>query len=176
MTKRIFDRIRAIDTDTHITEPPDVWTSRVSKKWGDAVPHVMSQIVSVADIYEAITGARTYQAPTLPERACLVLARLAGEKLNSAIVKAFVNAITFFPLGSMVRTTRDEIAVVVGINPCDPLHPQLALLNESGTGPGIRIDASARDQSGAYERHIVETVLPQGNSPDMTQFFAASPA
>jgi predicted TIM-barrel fold metal-dependent hydrolase len=36
MTKRIFDRIRAIDTDTHITEPPDVWTARVStKKWGD---------------------------------------------------------------------------------------------------------------------------------------------
>jgi putative nucleotidyltransferase with HDIG domain len=143
---------------------------------GDAVPHVMSQIVSVADIYEAITGARTYQAPTLPERACLVLARLAGEKLNSALVKAFVNAITFFPLGSMVRTTRDEIAVVVGINACDPLHPQLALVNEEGSGPGARIDASARDASGAYERHIVETVLPQGNSPDMTQFFGASPA
>jgi predicted TIM-barrel fold metal-dependent hydrolase len=41
MADRIFDRIRAIDTDTHITEPPDVWTARVStKKWGDAVPHV----------------------------------------------------------------------------------------------------------------------------------------
>ena len=36
----ILERIRAIDTDTHITEPPDVWTSRVSKNWGDAVPHV----------------------------------------------------------------------------------------------------------------------------------------
>ena len=143
---------------------------------GDAIPHIMSQIVSVADIYEAITGARTYQAPTLPERACLVLARLAGEKLNSAIVKAFVNAITFFPLGSMVRTTLDEVAVVVGINPCDPLHPQLALVDESGTGPGTRIDASARDASGAYLRHIVETVLPQGNSPDMTSFFATAPA
>ena len=143
---------------------------------GDAIPHIMSQIVSVADIYEAITGARTYQAPTLPERACLVLARLAGEKLNSAIVKAFVNAITFFPLGSMVRTTRDEIAIVVGINPCDPLHPQLALVDEAGTGPGTRIDSSARDASGAYLRHIVETVLPQGNSPDMTSFFAAAPA
>jgi len=36
----IFERIRTIDTDTHITEPPDVWTARVSSKWGDAVPHV----------------------------------------------------------------------------------------------------------------------------------------
>jgi len=41
MTERIFDRVRAIDTDTHITEPADVWTSRVStQRWGDAVPHV----------------------------------------------------------------------------------------------------------------------------------------
>jgi putative nucleotidyltransferase with HDIG domain len=143
---------------------------------GDAVPHIMSQIVSVADIYEAITGARSYQAPTLPERACLVLARLAGDKLNSALVKAFVNAITFFPLGSMVRTTRDELAIVVGINPTDPLHPMLALVDSEGTGPGTQIDTSARDPKGAYHRHIVETVLPQGTAPDMTRFLAAAPA
>jgi len=32
--------IRVIDTDTHVTEPPDLWTSRVAKKWKDQVPHV----------------------------------------------------------------------------------------------------------------------------------------
>lgn len=36
----LFDRHRVIDIDTHITEPADVWTARVSKKWGDRVPHV----------------------------------------------------------------------------------------------------------------------------------------
>ena len=36
----LFDRYKAIDVDTHITEPADVWTSRVAKKWGDRVPHV----------------------------------------------------------------------------------------------------------------------------------------
>jgi predicted TIM-barrel fold metal-dependent hydrolase len=36
----MFDTLKPIDTDTHLTEPADVWTSRVSKKWGDAVPHV----------------------------------------------------------------------------------------------------------------------------------------
>ena len=29
-----------IDTDTHITEPADVWTSRVPAKWRDRVPRV----------------------------------------------------------------------------------------------------------------------------------------
>ena len=37
----IFDRYRVIDVDTHLSEPPDVWTARVSKKWGDRVPHVI---------------------------------------------------------------------------------------------------------------------------------------
>lgn len=33
--------IPIIDTDTHITEPRDTWTARMStKKWGDMVPHV----------------------------------------------------------------------------------------------------------------------------------------
>lgn len=29
-----------IDTDTHVTEPRDLWTSRLPKKWGDQVLHV----------------------------------------------------------------------------------------------------------------------------------------
>ena len=37
---QIADRIQVIDTDTHVIEPYDLWTSRVSKKWGDLVPHV----------------------------------------------------------------------------------------------------------------------------------------
>lgn len=32
--------IKIIDTDTHVVEPPDLWTSRISDKWGDLVPHV----------------------------------------------------------------------------------------------------------------------------------------
>jgi uncharacterized protein len=37
----LFERFPVIDVDTHVTEPPDVWTSRVSSKWGDAVPHIV---------------------------------------------------------------------------------------------------------------------------------------
>jgi len=124
------------------------------------VPHFLSQLVSVADIYEAMTGARTYQDPAFPEQACLVLARLAGSKLNPAMVKAFVNAITFFPLGSVVRTDRDEMGVVTQINTREPLHPVIALVTaDYGRVPGL-VDTSARDGTGAYQRHIVEALRP----------------
>ena len=40
LTTSLFDRMKPIDVDTHITEPPTVWTDRVAKKWGDQVPHI----------------------------------------------------------------------------------------------------------------------------------------
>ncbi len=40
MSSSFFDRHRVIDTDTHVTEPPDLWTTRLPAKWGDAVPHL----------------------------------------------------------------------------------------------------------------------------------------
>ena len=128
---------------------------------GDGVvPHVLSQIVSVADIYEAITGARSYQLPTPPERACLVLARLAGSKLKAALVKAFINAITFFPIGSVIRTSEGELAVVVRTNENDPLHPAIQLVSDGLIPVGDEIDTSRRNADGAYARHVVETVEP----------------
>jgi len=37
----ILDDIRVIDVDTHVIEPYDLWTSRLStQRWGDRVPHV----------------------------------------------------------------------------------------------------------------------------------------
>jgi putative nucleotidyltransferase with HDIG domain len=138
-----------------------------------AAPHLLSQVVAVADIYEAMTGARSYQEPAMPEQACLVLARLAGTKLNTAFVKAFVNAVSFFPLGSVVRTDRDEIGVVVRTTANEPLHPVIALMGASFERVGGEIDTSHRLLSGQYERHVVETLRP-GEGFDVNLFLVAS--
>lgn len=36
----LFTEHQVIDVDTHVTEPADLWTSRVAKKWHDQVPHI----------------------------------------------------------------------------------------------------------------------------------------
>jgi predicted TIM-barrel fold metal-dependent hydrolase len=40
MATSLADEIKVIDTDTHVIEPYDLWTSRVSAKWGDKIPQV----------------------------------------------------------------------------------------------------------------------------------------
>ncbi|MGH9237094.1 MAG: HD-GYP domain-containing protein [Vicinamibacterales bacterium] len=132
------------------------------------VPHLMSQIVSVADIYEALTGARSYREPMKPEQACLVLAREAGSKLNTAFVKAFVSAVTFFPVGSLVRTNRDEVGMVVRTNSRDPLHPVIALTNDTFEEVRQQVDTSERDGDGRYLRQIVQSIAGQPRSSELT--------
>jgi uncharacterized protein len=36
----LCERYAVADVDSHIIEPPDLWTSRVASKWGELVPHV----------------------------------------------------------------------------------------------------------------------------------------
>jgi putative nucleotidyltransferase with HDIG domain len=137
-------------------------------------PHLMSQIVSVADIYEAVTGARSYREPMTPEQACLVLAREAGTKLNAAFVKAFVAAVTFFPVGSLVRTSREEFGVVVRTNSRDPLHPVIALTNESFDKVLDEVDTSTRGDDGHYLRQIVQTVGGRSHSSEIVGLLTAN--
>lgn len=141
---------------------------------GGVRPHLMSQIVAVADIYEALTGARSYRQPMKPEQACLVLAREAGSKLNTAFVKAFISAVTFFPIGSIVRTNRDEVGVVVRTVDRDPLHPVILLTDESLENMGEEVDTSARDDAGRYLRHISETLPGRPQAPALLTRLPAS--
>ncbi|MCU1394966.1 MAG: hydrolase [Ilumatobacteraceae bacterium] len=40
MAGELFAQHRVIDVDTHLTEPPDVWTARMPKAMHDQVPHI----------------------------------------------------------------------------------------------------------------------------------------
>jgi putative nucleotidyltransferase with HDIG domain len=140
---------------------------------GDGVvPHLMSQIVSVADIYEALTGARSYREPMKPEHACLALAREAGSKLNTAFVKAFVSAVTFFPIGSLVRTNHDEVGMVVRTNSRDPLHPVIMLTNETFEEVRHEVDTSVRGGDGRYVRQILQTIAGTPRTSELAALLA----
>src|SRR3984893_12086201 len=36
----VIDEIQIIDADTHLVEPPDLWTPRLPSRFGDLIPHV----------------------------------------------------------------------------------------------------------------------------------------
>jgi HD-GYP domain-containing protein (c-di-GMP phosphodiesterase class II) len=132
-------------------------------------PHAISQIVSVVDVYESVTGARSYRDPATPDQACLILARMAGEKLNPALVKAFVSVVTFFPVGTVIRTTRGELGVVIETHDDDALHPRIVIVEPgaSDTGAGLQCDLRERDDRGAFRRDVLESVSSADHGVDV---------
>ncbi len=36
----LAERIPIVDTDSHVSEPPDLWTSRMPARWADTAPHI----------------------------------------------------------------------------------------------------------------------------------------
>jgi hypothetical protein len=47
----LADRVRIHDVDTHLLEPSDLWTSRVSPRWGDDVPHLVEDPETGFDVW-----------------------------------------------------------------------------------------------------------------------------
>ncbi|NND85657.1 MAG: HD domain-containing protein [Acidimicrobiia bacterium] len=97
---------------------------------GAAAPHPAASLVSVADVYDALTTRRAYRRAETPTRAQLVLRRGSGSVFHPDMVDLLHIVLSAYPIGSVVTLAGGETAVVVeadrdGIVPCalvkDPL-------------------------------------------------------
>jgi len=87
-------------------------------------------------------------------------------------VKTFVNTITIFPVGSLVRTNRNELGLVVQTKRREPLHPVLALVDEGtyeARGEWTRLSgsrqAATRDTSRRACRRQTGSICGCSSSP-----------
>ncbi|MFC2076976.1 HD-GYP domain-containing protein [candidate division KSB1 bacterium] len=94
---------------------------------GDAI-HVYAQLAALADVYDALTTRRAYKAPMIPHLAMASLFKEKGVGFAPEIVMNFVKTIGVFPIGSVVRLSSGEVAVVVSVNVHDLTKPRVAVL------------------------------------------------
>jgi len=78
-----------------------------------------ARITAIVDTFDAMTTKRIYQRQYFPDEAIALLHRFAGERYDPLLVKAFVNCMGIYPIGSTVALSTGELAVVVESNP-DP--------------------------------------------------------
>ena len=65
---------------------------------GEAIPP-LSRMISVADVYDVMTGRDTYRTPVSPEEAIAELRRVAGTQLDARFVELFVAILEHAQLG-----------------------------------------------------------------------------
>jgi HD-GYP domain-containing protein (c-di-GMP phosphodiesterase class II) len=79
--------------------------------------HSYAKIVSLSDIYEAVSSPRTYREANAPYKGMEMLIKMARQGfVNSDFVKAFLMYASLFPVGSIVGLSDGSIAKVVSAN------------------------------------------------------------
>ncbi len=78
---------------------------------GNRRPHVFSMMVTVADVYDAITTHRPYRRAYSPNRALHVLLDKAGAAYHPDMVRVFIRMLGVYPPGSLLRLADGTVAV-----------------------------------------------------------------
>lgn len=90
--------------------------------------HELAQVVGAADTFEAMTHERPYRPRVAAYRALRELIRRRNRDFTSRIVKALVDSVSIFPVGSLVRLNTGEVCRVVRPNRRHPTRPVLRVL------------------------------------------------
>jgi HD-GYP domain-containing protein (c-di-GMP phosphodiesterase class II) len=127
---------------------------------------MMSKIVAVVDGYDAATTRRVYQ--TTPYTPAAVLQEMRDNPrrgMDQIVVKAFINLLGIYPVGTMVVLDTFELAIVASANPRpDSLSRPIVKIVSDAHGntlhPAPEVDLAEQDSNGDYPRTIIKTADP----------------
>lgn len=107
------------------------------------VLHPYSMIVAIADMFTAMTRPRPYRPAVMPyEAARTILISGSAHKFDLQIVRAFLDAMSLFPVGSIVQLNDGNRARVVRANPDFHTKPVIELLDHDDKLTNQIIDLS----------------------------------
>ena len=93
--------------------------------------HDYAKIISVADVFDAVTSNRIYRAAMLPHEGLELLYSGVEKQFDTDIVKAFHKAVAIYPVGITVELNDGRKGVVVKQNVLSD-RPTIRILEEEG--------------------------------------------
>ncbi len=132
----------------------------------------LTQILSIADTYDAQISGRCSQPPVPPSRALSELYRAAvtGQYATS-LVQRLIHLLGVYPIGSLVLLNTGEQGVVVWVHSHSRMTPTIKLLKKASGEPYDEqeiIDLSSQTNHGT-PRSIQESINPHEAGGDMTE-------
>ncbi|MFQ5329916.1 MAG: HD-GYP domain-containing protein [Thermodesulfobacteriota bacterium] len=171
MGAQIISRMKGLDKSiVHMVHEHHIRYDRSGYPTLDSPLHPMGMIVTLADAYDALTTLRVYQRPYHPAEAVKILHGLSGKHFAPKIVQAFTNMLGVYPVGTMVRLSTNEIAIVTNINAADGEHPVVKVVYGSDGKKLTSSQAVDLSQAGEKARFIVSPVDPLSKGIDMGVF------
>jgi HD-GYP domain-containing protein (c-di-GMP phosphodiesterase class II) len=127
---------------------------------------LLSKIVSIADGYDAATSRRVYRTEVITPSAVLEEMRDNPRRgLDQVLVKAFINLLGIYPVGTLVVLDTFELAVVSAANPnpealSRPIVKIISDAQGNTISPPLQVDLAVPESGGQYARTIIKTADP----------------
>jgi putative nucleotidyltransferase with HDIG domain len=142
-----------------------------------AGPSPESQIIAIADTYDASTTIRPYQDPLTPADAVKRMKKMSRDTrdFNLDILETFVNMMGIYPIGTSVRLDTNEIALVARYLPQRTAPQVKVFIDREGTLLPEPYEADLNDtdsESGAPLRSIVAEVDVNARNIDLNRILA----
>ncbi len=138
-----------------------------------------SRIVATADAFDAATSKRSYQyIPFPPDEVLREMGDNPSRGFDTVVVKAFINLMGIYPVGTLCILDSGELAVVVAPSPNpEELHRPLIRIVSDASGRRLAeprlLDLSAPDEAtGRPARTIVKTTDAEKYGIKVSDFVA----
>lgn len=138
--------------------------------------HLFSRIVTVADCFDAMTTQRVYSDGAKPRDKALSYMLSQSDRLfDPILLKMFVNLMGVYPIGTLVRLTSGQLAVVMATPPetVDPRRPRIKIITDTTgieyDGPTVDLMKGGPDAAPPYT--IESTLDPAELNIDTGRFF-----
>ena len=122
---------------------------------GDQIDE-MAFVVGLADVFDALIGPRPYRKSMSPHRAICMLIANGKTMFPYHILKALLDQLSVYPMGTMVRLNTGETGIVSQVNRQYPLRPILRVSQQAASTQ--RPASKAVDLRSETSLHIVEVV------------------
>jgi HD-GYP domain-containing protein (c-di-GMP phosphodiesterase class II) len=136
------------------------------RSWRSKPVSLFGRILTIVDVFDAITSARIYRSEAVsPDEALRRMHESTGKDFDPILLKAFINMLGVYPVGTLVELNTGEIGLV-SENPenSDGIHPLVTILVPTDVqcySRGESVDLSEHDASGKrYKRSITKTYNP----------------
>ena len=129
-------------------------------------PGPVTNVVQVADMFEALTAHRPYKESLTVEQAVDAIQRTPGMESKQAAIWLLMSHLTVSPPGSEVVLASGERGVVLTTRPDDPARPMVMLMTDregrSLVEPVAMDLHDERDAYGSADRYVEKVILRFG--------------
>ena len=138
---------------------------------------IFSKIVAVADGFDAATSRRTYQTdPMTPAAVLQEMRDNPARGLDPVVVKAFINLVGLYPVGTLVVLDTFELGVVHASNPNPEMmsRPIVRIVSDAKGNvlfPGTLTDLGEQTTAGVFVRTIIKTADPDRYGIRVADYF-----